>query len=126
MPRRRTPASPRIHRLPVRVVPPHERPVVEAAAPPPAVTLPRPAARRRWSRIQRTQIAAVGIGLALLAIVVLWALTVGRSLLKPGAAAGGLFTQLQAQVTGRTNSPSPVPSSDEPQQLHERVFPSLP
>lgn len=126
MPRRHTPHSPRVHRLPVRVVPAHQRPVVGEAAPHPAAVVSRPIARRRWSRTQRTQIAAVSISVVLVAIVALWALTVGRSLLKPGAAAGGLFSQLQAQVTDRADASSEALSSDEAQRLHERVFPNLP
>lgn len=114
--RRRSPLTPRVHRLPVRVVPGHSLPHEPALEP--EVSL-----RRRPNHTQRAQAAMVAIGFILVGIIVLWVATVGRSLLRP-ASGESLLSRLKADVSDVFSREDPA--FDEADELHDRVFPNLP
>lgn len=116
MTRRRSPLTPRVHRLPVRVVPGHALPREPASEP--TVSF-----RRRPNRTQRAQAALVAIGLILVGVIVLWVATVGRSLLRP-ASGESLLSRLKADVSDAFRPQAPA--FDEADELHDRVFPNLP
>lgn len=116
MTRRRSPITPRVHRLPVRVVPGYSLP--HEPVPEPTVSF-----RRRPNRTQRAQAAMVAIGFILVGVIALWVVTVGRSLLRP-ASGESLLSRFKADVSDAFRRQAPA--FDEADELHDRVFPNLP
>ncbi|MBI3115121.1 MAG: hypothetical protein HYZ09_01340 [Candidatus Kerfeldbacteria bacterium] len=124
----------RTHTLPVRVMATNPPPVSEPTRPA-TVDGPEPTRRVQSGSVDvavetetKRRVATIGIIVALVGIIALWALTVGSDLLAPGKS-NNLFVRIRASlrsVFSNDATPNLTPEEQEFNELDERLFPQVP